>query len=107
METAVNQLVAKKSDSPIASVLFGSGVLGAVSPVDFVPFDKGLNTSQIDAIKFALGASVLALIHGPPGTGKTTTVVELIRQSVARGEKVKPYLFFSAKNVLGVGLCPK
>ena len=47
-----------------------------------------LNPSQHDAILHALGANDLAIIHGPPGTGKTTTVAELIRQTVERGEKV-------------------
>ena len=36
----------------------------------------------------ALAAQDVALIHGPPGTGKTTAVVELILQAVARGDKV-------------------
>ena len=50
--------------------------------------DQSLNESQQNAIRFALSANDVGIIHGPPGTGKTTTVVELIRQAVRRGEKV-------------------
>ncbi|MEM9942495.1 MAG: AAA domain-containing protein [Planctomycetota bacterium] len=53
-----------------------------------VEFRTNLNRSQQDAVRFALSAEDFAIIHGPPGTGKTTTVVELIVQAVIRGEKV-------------------
>jgi DNA polymerase alpha-associated DNA helicase A len=32
--------------------------------------DASLNGPQIEAIKFAMAANDVALIHGPPGTGK-------------------------------------
>ena len=47
-----------------------------------------LNQSQQSAVRFALSANDVAVIHGPPGTGKTTTVVEVIRQCVSQGERV-------------------
>ncbi|VTT99335.1 dna-binding protein smubp-2 : DNA-binding protein OS=Blastopirellula marina DSM 3645 GN=DSM3645_25482 PE=4 SV=1: DbpA: AAA_11: AAA_12 [Gemmataceae bacterium] len=52
------------------------------------PFASELNPPQVEAIALALAAKDVAIIHGPPGTGKTTTLVELIRQAVARGDTV-------------------
>lgn len=47
-----------------------------------------LNDSQQQAVRLALGARDIALIHGPPGTGKTTTLLEVVLQAVRRGERV-------------------
>ncbi len=52
------------------------------------PANDSLNPVQRDAVTWALHAADVSMIHGPPGTGKTTTVVEIIRETVARGEKV-------------------
>src|SRR5262249_29154076 len=52
------------------------------------PTGGGLNDSQREAVALALAAKDLAIIHGPPGTGKTTAAVELVRQAVRRGERV-------------------
>lgn len=68
-------------------------LLGDVEPAfrpeeSLTPLDSSLNASQQDAVRFALSADDVVILHGPPGTGKTTTVVEVIRQHVARGRKV-------------------
>ncbi|RMZ79303.1 hypothetical protein DV737_g3440, partial [Chaetothyriales sp. CBS 132003] len=51
-------------------------------------FNANLNHSQKGAIRFALAAHHLALIHGPPGTGKTYTLIELILQFLRQGLRV-------------------
>lgn len=43
---------------------------------------SGLNASQNDAINQVLTSKDVAIIHGPPGTGKTTTLVEAIYQTL-------------------------
>ncbi len=50
--------------------------------------NKGLNESQQQAIAAILQNENVTIVHGPPGTGKTTTLVEAICQLTANGEKV-------------------
>ena len=44
------------------------------------------------------------MIHGPPGTGKTRTLVEIIRQEVRTGKKV---LFSAASNTAVDNMCER
>ncbi|KAG9511751.1 DNA helicase, partial [Aureobasidium melanogenum] len=75
--------------STLMRVLFGQSSAVSVQPRDMAQelewLDPSLNDSQKEAIKFALASSEVALIHGPPGTGKTHTLIELIRQCLKKG----------------------
>ncbi|MBI5944411.1 MAG: IGHMBP2 family helicase [Chloroflexi bacterium] len=51
-----------------------------------IPCNNKLNNSQNQAVAFALSAEDVAIIHGPPGTGKTTTLIELMRQITHNGQ---------------------
>jgi ATP-dependent RNA/DNA helicase IGHMBP2 len=46
-----------------------------------------LNVMQKAAITKILSANELAIVHGPPGTGKTTTLVEAIKAMIAQDRK--------------------
>ena len=51
--------------------------------------------SQQAAVQHTFQQKDLAMIRGPPGTGKTRTLVEIIRQELRTGGKV---LFSAASN---------
>lgn len=47
-----------------------------------------LNPSQSDAVQHVLEARDVAIVHGPPGTGKTTTLVEAVIETLQRENQV-------------------
>ena len=80
---------------PLINVLFGifeptynnsEETLNLINKLEFI--NDGLNESQKEAVKFALTVNEVGLIHGPPGTGKTTTIVEIILQLLKLGKKI-------------------
>jgi ATP-dependent RNA/DNA helicase IGHMBP2 len=72
----------------LRDVILGNNPPTFESPPVLDQCQSTLNEAQQSAVQFGLAAKDVAVIHGPPGTGKTTAIVELIRQSVAQGNKV-------------------
>ncbi len=48
-----------------------------------------LNSKQLEAVNKIVTANELAIVHGPPGTGKTTTLVQAIKTLIKKeGEQI-------------------
>uniref|UniRef100_A0A0E0D3B9 DNA helicase n=1 Tax=Oryza meridionalis TaxID=40149 RepID=A0A0E0D3B9_9ORYZ len=92
MKDALVQLSKGIQTGPSANlipVLFGENPpMSSKDVAKFSPFNKNLDESQKDAISKALRSRDVFLLHGPPGTGKTTTIIEIILQEVKRGSKI-------------------
>ncbi|EHK15412.1 uncharacterized protein TRIVIDRAFT_184819 [Trichoderma virens Gv29-8] len=79
----IRVLFGLSSPSPVPQDLTASDEVGNIEWIDLT-----LNDSQKDAIRFALASREVALIHGPPGTGKTHTLIELILQMIKRDQRI-------------------
>jgi len=96
LNNALGRLSSLHSDH-LADILLGAAQPGEplqvfapsiLNGVDIGFMNPGLDESQKAAVRFALKQRELGIVHGPPGTGKTTTIVEIILQSVRAGDKV-------------------
>ncbi|XP_019329893.1 PREDICTED: DNA-binding protein SMUBP-2 [Aptenodytes forsteri] len=91
LKKALNALKQYRSGpaSDLINVLFFSSDPSAFSETKPLKlYNDSLDASQREAVSFSLAQRELAIIHGPPGTGKTTTLVEIILQAVQQGLKV-------------------
>jgi ATP-dependent RNA/DNA helicase IGHMBP2 len=65
---------------------------------------ENLNDIQRDAVELALRAKTIAVIHGPPGSGKSTTLCAYIAAEVLRGSRV---LVVTPSNIACDGVAEK
>lgn len=88
MFAALKEVMSARNDmtAHLREVLLGAEKTGErkIFPLRF----PWLNASQDCAVNKVLAAKDLSIVHGPPGTGKTTTLVEAIYETLHRENQV-------------------
>ncbi|MFD2163767.1 AAA domain-containing protein [Paradesertivirga mongoliensis] len=81
---------AKRTENPkeggLAQILNGEGKPTFKSDIPRYEVPK-LNASQQQSLNSILAARELAIVHGPPGTGKTTTLVQAVKALIKQDGK--------------------
>lgn len=91
MKTVLNELENNKPLYQLFEKLHGGDFSESNNTVEtsmmtFV--NRQLNESQQQAVSAVIHNKDITIIHGPPGTGKTTTLIEAVVQLVRSGEKI-------------------
>ena len=76
-----------RDDSVLASFLTGKYPADQDSDTDNIVYPFGFNLSQKKAVENAI-KNRLSVIEGPPGTGKTQTILNIISNAVMRNQTV-------------------
>jgi ATP-dependent RNA/DNA helicase IGHMBP2 len=90
MEKAVKTVMNAKNCrlAELANICYGYGKPELIREEAGYYKNELLNDSQNAAVNAIIQTQDLALVHGPPGTGKTTTLVSAIQEMVKRGEQI-------------------
>lgn len=88
MFEALKQVISAKNNrlAELRDIFHGTQPVSTFSfqPIRF----PWLNRTQEEAVNKVLHAKDVAIVHGPPGTGKTTTLVEAIYETLHRENQV-------------------
>ncbi|ABG58827.1 DNA helicase [Cytophaga hutchinsonii ATCC 33406] len=76
-----------KDSIRLRDVILGEKTASFNTKENYAAPDK-LDITQKKAWEKAIQAQDVAIIHGPPGTGKTTTIVEIVKTLIEKGERV-------------------
>ena len=87
MFNALDRVIGAKGRLAYLRDLFYNGVKAETFSFSSMHFPY-LNPTQEDAVNKVLRAKDVAIVHGPPGTGKTTTMVEAIYETLRRESQV-------------------
>ena len=90
MKTVLNDLENNKPLYNLFQQLHGN-VVTTQSTIKLASLNfcnKNLNESQQQAVTAITQNENITIVHGPPGTGKTTTLIEAIVQLIGAGEKI-------------------
>ena len=78
----------KKEEGQLIKILVGETKPSFETSIRSLRLPR-LNASQNSAVEKILSAQELAIVHGPPGTGKTTTIVQAIKALIQQdNEKI-------------------
>lgn len=89
MYAAMDEVTKAKPESRLGQLrgIFAGGIRAERFTFGALTFPY-LNDSQQKAVNEVLWAKDVAVVHGPPGTGKTTTLVEAIYETLRRETQV-------------------
>ena len=73
----------------LVSLLTDAASAGEPATVPVPNFVADLDASKQTAVRAALGSRDVLLVRGPPGTGKTTFITELVLQELRRDPAVR------------------
>src|SRR6266403_208163 len=100
-EVALDRVQNNEAPNPdLASLLSDPTNVAPPASVNYAPILPKIDSDKQMAVRSAMGTSSLFLVVGPPGTGKTEFITELVLQEIARKPDVR--ILLSAQTHMAV-----